>query len=122
MEGRAWSKAAAFFTEQRRRNRWFRTVSAMAAVVVFCTVYALILPAITMERETYCGLSEHTHSEACWELWAAEAELVCSGESLGLHQHSEDCYDEADELICGYEDFFVHTHNESCYDSQGRLI
>lgn len=27
----------------------------MAAVVVFCTTYALILPAITMDRDAVCG-------------------------------------------------------------------
>lgn len=35
----------------------------MACVVVFCTVYALILPAITQE-EGACERPEHTYSEA----------------------------------------------------------
>ena len=43
----------------RRRIR--RTiVQAMACLVVFCTTYALILPAITMET-TWCGLEAHPH-------------------------------------------------------------
>ena len=52
--------------EHRRRKWWHQVVSAMAAVVVFVTTYALILPAITMEQETVCGLNEHTHSDACY--------------------------------------------------------
>lgn len=32
-------------------KKWRRVVTCMAAVVVFCTVYALILPAVTMDSE-----------------------------------------------------------------------
>ena len=35
----------------QRRKRWYQVVTGLACVVVFCTVYALILPAITLERE-----------------------------------------------------------------------
>lgn len=35
---------------RRSRRRWGRIVSVLAAMVVFCTTYMLILPAITMER------------------------------------------------------------------------
>lgn len=40
------------YTKSRRHKRfWRRSVTAMAAVVVFCTIYALILPAITLEKK-----------------------------------------------------------------------
>ena len=45
------SQVAAFLLEKRRTARWRKVVSVLAMVVVFCTTYALILPAITMERE-----------------------------------------------------------------------
>ena len=45
-------------------------MTCLAAVVVFCTVYALILPAITFEKED-CTLPEHTHTEDCYALVAA---------------------------------------------------
>ena len=45
----------------RRKKRWQKVVSALACVVVFCTTYALILPAITLETDTICGMVEHTH-------------------------------------------------------------
>lgn len=35
--------------ENRRRRMWRRILSTMASIVVFCTTYALILPAITLE-------------------------------------------------------------------------
>ena len=36
------------------------------AVVVFITTYALILPALTLTKDTICGLEEHTHTEDCY--------------------------------------------------------
>ena len=47
----------------QRRKRWYQVVTGLACVVVFCTVYALILPAITLEKGA-CEIPEHTHSEA----------------------------------------------------------
>ena len=35
---------------QRRRRVWQKIVSVLACIVVFCTTYALILPAITIDR------------------------------------------------------------------------
>lgn len=35
-----------------RKRRWYAVMSCLAAVVVFCTTYALILPAITAEGST----------------------------------------------------------------------
>ena len=41
-----------FIRANRRLKRWQRAVSVMAAVVVFATTYALVLPAITLDKET----------------------------------------------------------------------
>ena len=41
--------------EHLRQKHWRRVVTALACVVVFCTTYALILPAVTMTDKTYCG-------------------------------------------------------------------
>ena len=48
------------------RRIWNKFVRIMACVVVFCTTYALILPAITMEQVYTCGLEEHTHTDSCY--------------------------------------------------------
>lgn len=47
-----WKKAAEFLYNRRKDKRWRTIVTCLAAVVVFVTTYALILPAITMDDET----------------------------------------------------------------------
>ena len=44
--------AEQFIRMNRRLKKWQRVVSALAAVVVFITTYALVLPAITLDKET----------------------------------------------------------------------
>ncbi|MGM9587393.1 MAG: SpaA isopeptide-forming pilin-related protein [Candidatus Limivicinus sp.] len=105
------------YTKAHRQKRWwYRVVTCLAAVVVFCTTYALILPAITLEGAT-CGLQEHTHSLECYTQVTSVTvtEPVCTLESLDLHRHTQSCYDENGEPVCGYADFVVHTHDASCY-------
>lgn len=104
------------------RSRWHKAVTVLAGIVVFCTAYALILPAITMTRETTCGLEEHEHTEACYTVVPAQAEMLCSAESLGIHQHTADCKNADGQLVCGYADFVVHTHDDLCYSEDGTLI
>ncbi len=69
-----------------RRSRWQRIVSALAAVVVFVTTYALIIPAITLEVPPDCGLEEHVHDPG-------------------------KCYDDSGLLTCTKPE---HTHTEQC--------
>ena len=45
-----------------KSHRFHKVLMFLSSIVAFCTVYALILPAITMERE--CQLPEHTHTDA----------------------------------------------------------
>ena len=106
----------------QRRKRWYQVVTGLACVVVFCTVYALILPAITLEKGA-CEIPEHTHSEACYTqvTSATRTEPVCTIESLNLHQHDDTCYDSEGNLTCGYADFVVHQHDSACYDEDGNL-
>lgn len=68
-----------------RKMKWRRIVTILSCIVVFCIAYALIIPAVTMSRDTACGKEEHTHTEAC--------------------------YDENGALICGREE---HTHTDAC--------
>ena len=55
-----------FYKEYLRKKRWKLAVNVMGCVVVFCTTYALILPAITMQKDTICGYEEHLHGEECY--------------------------------------------------------
>ena len=60
-------KAIKLNKDHKRRVWWQRVVRAMSMVVVFCTTYALILPAITMDQDAVCGQEAHTHGEDCYE-------------------------------------------------------
>ena len=64
MKHDALQQAAEYTQRHRRRKRWQKVVTCLAAVVVFCTTYALILPAITMEKQ--CEIPEHIHTQACY--------------------------------------------------------
>ena len=111
-----------------KRRRWRRAVSVLACAVVFCTTYALILPAITLSAEPKCGLEEHTHTEDCYE-----TRLVCgqaedpetdpapaedpatdpagSQEAAEpAHVHTDACYEQV--LTCEQPE---HTHTDACY-------
>lgn len=103
---------------QEKRRRWRRAVSVLACAVVFCTTYALILPAITLSAEPKCGLEEHTHTEDCYE-----TRLVCgqaedpetdpagSQEAAGpAHVHTDACYEQV--LTCEKPE---HTHTDACW-------
>ena len=122
MKHGALQSAEKYTKAHQRKKRWYRVVTGLACVVVFCTVYALIHPAITMEKGA-CEIPEHTHSEACYTqvTSATRTEPVCTIESLNLHQHDDTCYDSEGNLTCGYADFVVHQHDSACYDENGNL-
>lgn len=123
MQPKDLPQAEKFAARKRRRRIWQKAVTCMACVVVFCTVYALILPAITLEPEPVCGLEAHIHDETCYADVPAvyEQQLSCLTASL-IHQHTADCYDETGELICGQADYVIHYHDSTCYDAAGNLV
>ena len=119
------SNDAAHYQKNHRKNRiWKTAVIVLSSIVVFCTTYALILPAITMSRETICGIEEHIHTEKCYQEQETvpQTVLVCSPGHVRLHTHTETCYDDSGRSICGYADFVLHTHDEGCYDNSGVLV
>jgi LPXTG-motif cell wall-anchored protein len=131
------------------RKTFLKVVSSLMAVVVFCTTYALILPALTLANDTYCGKEEHTHTDECYELrllsdlaltcqpdtgadyiihshdsycYDSQGELKCTLAEVEEHQHGEDCYDEEENLICDKTEIILHSHDEGCFDEEGQLI
>lgn len=44
--------------DKARLKRWRQIMLCLSCVVVFCTVYVLILPAITLEKKTTCEEEE----------------------------------------------------------------
>ena len=114
-----YEKYHRYIVKRNRRAAWQKIVSIMACFVVFFTTYILILPAITMEQKTFCGLDEHTHSEPCYQP-EGERQLICSPED---HIHDETCWLLTDTLVCDQMDTTSHTdHSEECFDESGVLI
>ena len=95
-----------------RKLRNIRLLPVVAIIVIICTVYALILPAFTLNRSLICGLEEHTHTDECYgEIVAPEStRLICERSE---HVHDETCRDEEGCLICESEE---HTHTEECFE------
>lgn len=123
--------------QRKKRTLWRNLVVCFAALVVFCTTYALILPAITMEQEGYsCGLQEHTHTPDCYRLtcgkqeayththtkpdcYDANGNLTCPLKEQTLHRHTQDCYSKP-QPVCGLAEAAPHAHEDACY-TEGEL-
>ena len=110
--------AERYASAHKRKRRWYQVTACLAAAVVFCTTYALILPAITLEKQ--CALPEHTHTEACYT--SEQGDLICTQSTEPQHTHTEECYQETRDLVCGMSESTGHTHGAECYDEEGNLI
>lgn len=119
------SRAGEFVAAKRRRQIWTKAVGVLACVVVFCTTYALILPAITLESGAHCGYVEHQHTDECYTrqlICGIEAQVEQEGqESVQGHVHTGECYGEVETLVCDQPESGGHTHTETCYDAEGAL-
>ena len=115
-----WRKVAQFVRESRHRRVWNKIVQAMACVVVFCTTYALILPAITVEKTYFCGMEAHTHAAECYGQETSR-ELVCQQPEVMPHIHGEGCLDDSGALLCT-EEVMIHQHGEECYHVENQEV
>lgn len=97
--------------EGTKRRLWHRIVAILQCVVLLVTIYAMVLPALTMERVLSCGQEEHMHDNACYE-----KVLTCPLEEG--HTHTDACYEQVNALACGIS---AHTHGDGCYDADGNL-
>ncbi len=70
----------------RLEKRWQKAARILAIIVVFCTTYMLILPAITMQDRANCGMAEHTHRFSCY---LDDDVLICG---IPEHKHTDDCF------------------------------
>ena len=113
-------------TESRKSNKLDRItpkkrrrvlVRFLACLVVFCTTYALILPAITLEKAANCGIAEHTHTDSCYT-----TQLTCTLPECEAHTHCQDCYTTTTRLTCPLAECEGHTHTEACYATSRTLI
>lgn len=104
-------QVAQYVKQSHRRDAWRKFVRVMACIVVFCTTYALILPAITMEQTHNCGLEVHSHGEDCYKTVEVQ-ELVCT-QTDAAHAHTDGCYGsvQQEQCICALEE---HMHSDQC--------
>ncbi|MGN0134936.1 MAG: hypothetical protein ACI4AO_09425, partial [Anaerotignum sp.] len=102
----------------QRKKRWRKVIHILSCIVVFCTTYALILPAITLDAKINCGMEEHQHDASCYLLEQTIKQLVCTEEEGEEHIHGDDCYvfvesDEEPVLICEKTE---HMHTDACFE------
>ena len=127
-----------YLREQKQKKRRKNILLFLGAAVVLSVSYALMLPALTMETDTYCGYEEHiahTEEDGCYA-WVrtlncslsdgTDAEnnqkdgsdavsVSGSGDytSSDTHQHTAACYTEVKQLVCQKE---LHQHTAQCYE------
>ncbi|MBR5316156.1 MAG: hypothetical protein IKU44_05130, partial [Firmicutes bacterium] len=81
-------------------------MGGLMMIIAFCTVYTLILPAITMQEDIWCGKEVHLHEETCYQ-----SNLICTvADETEGHVHIEECYEQVQ--ICTMEE---HEHEDICY-------
>lgn len=110
-------KAREFIEQNHKRRFWKKIVTVLASLAVFSTTYMLILPALTLEENTYCGSEEHQHDDSCYE-----KQLVCDEEEGSSHKHTDSCYEEQSVLVCEQEESLGHIHDDSCIQQNQILI
>ncbi|MCD7863212.1 MAG: LPXTG cell wall anchor domain-containing protein [Lachnospiraceae bacterium] len=106
-----------FRADHRKARRMASLLLTLALIVIAGVFWQLHSTGIAMTNETWCGLTEHQHSEDCYE-----DVLVCGLEESEGHTHSEECYETQTVLVCGLEESEEHIHSESCYESEQVLI
>lgn len=119
-----WKKTAEKIRLALLEKRWQKIAVSLAVIVVFCTTYMLILPALTA-GETYCGYKEHLHSDSCY---ITQQTLSCPygitedttdieyapepiSDNSG-HVHTDGCYITERVFVCTADE---HVHDDACY-------
>ena len=129
------------FTRKRIR-------SAIAAIVVFTTVYTLIMPAIALEQKNAsdmagldlpgqvlhqyaCALEAHKHTDDCYKKKAVydadgnktgtKKVLNCGKADWVVHTHDENCYQDG-VLVCTLPEHAEHVHTDACYSTKKKLV
>ena len=97
------TKIKNYLSNYDKKVRHRKIFAGLAVIVAFCTILALIKPAITLENTLICEREEHVHSENCYT-----DEFICEETAENLNNDS--CYQLV--LTCEKEE---HTHDENCY-------
>lgn len=120
MQGKADVETLVRRGRQRKRFAIRQLITILACCVTFVTVYFLILPAVTVTHQTYCGYEEHIHNTDCYE---ARKFLRCTlEEGEQTHIHTDICYVSSRRLVCTLAEDEDHTHTDTCYEATKELI
>ena len=124
-----------------------RLMFALMSIVVFTTTYALILPAISIDRRTAavapgidpsqarhlsCTYNVHRHNDSCYidvpvldaegkNTGRKEKRLICDQVEYVVHEHNADCYENGN-LVCPLPEIKAHVHDQKCYEKQQMLV
>lgn len=119
MQNGLFTQVSLFLKQHKFNKCWKKVLLFLGVIVVFCTTYMLMLPAITLETETVCGIEEHIHGDECY----SGSDIPDCG--FEEHTHSDECYAEktgtptdAEELSEAAE----HIHTEECFTADGDII
>ncbi len=66
--------------DKARQKRWRQIMLCLSCIVVFCTIYVLILPAITLEKKTTCEAEEQIAIQEEQNLIQEEDESTVQGD------------------------------------------
>lgn len=85
-------------------------VPAAAVLVSLAAAGSSVLPAPVQAAQTYCGKTEHQHSEEC--IPSSQDTAPSADQTSEGHTHSDECYEE--QLVCQNQDP-EHVHTGECY-------
>ena len=74
--------------KRKLRNVFRQMIVLLSVFVVVVVFWCLKLTGITLAGEAFCGMDEHVHADACYEM-----SDVCS---IAEHIHVESCYSNMD--------------------------
>ena len=103
MNNHLLTKIKKYLVNHEKRVKYYKIFVCLASIVTFFTVYALIMPAITLEDKLVCEKEEHVHNENCYT-----DEFIC--EDTEENRNNDECYQLV--LTCSKE---KHQHTEDCY-------
>ena len=67
MKTRLQHQMKAIQKKHRSEQKSRRLRAVLAGTVAVSVLYALLLPAFTLEKTTYCGKEAHVHEDGCYE-------------------------------------------------------
>lgn len=121
MDNRLIQSAKQLNKRRRRRRAWTRGLLILSCVVALGTIYVMSLPAITQEKDTFCGSKAHEHTVECFTKLKVEttSELICTLQEKEPHVHTDACYEfgtNHEHVDACYEISEGHVHGDDCYE------